>query len=138
MSYSIDKIRNICLLGHGGNGKTSLAESMLFLTGATDRLGKASDGTTVSDFDAEEIRRKISIGDSAMYCDFNGVKINIIDTPGYFDFAGEVTSTFSGTSVALITHAGVIRALLGHWRGLPLAEWTQLRCDFGSLTEVNL
>ena len=90
MSYSIDKIRNICLLGHGGNGKTSLAESMLFLTGATDRLGKASDGTTVSDFDAEEIRRKISIGDSAMYCDFNGVKINIIDTPGYFDFAGEV------------------------------------------------
>lgn len=90
MSYSIDKIRNICLLGHGGNGKTSLAESMLFLTGATDRLGKAADGTTVSDFDAEEIRRKISIGDSAMYCEYNGVKINIIDTPGYFDFSGEV------------------------------------------------
>ena len=90
MSYSIDKIRNICLLGHGGNGKTSLAESMLFLTGATDRLGKTADGTTVSDFDAEEIRRKISISDSAMYCDYNGVKINIIDTPGYFDFTGEV------------------------------------------------
>ena len=90
MSYAIKNIRNICLLGHGGNGKTSLAESILYMTGATDRLGKVSDGNTVSDFDSEEIRRKISIADSAMYCEYNGVKINIIDTPGYFDFAGEV------------------------------------------------
>ena len=90
MSYAIKNIRNICLMGHGGNGKTSLAESILFMTGATDRLGKVVDGTTVSDFDSEEIRRKISIADSALFCEYNGVKINIIDTPGYFDFAGEV------------------------------------------------
>lgn len=102
MSYTIDKIRNICLLGHGGNGKTSLAESMLFLTGATDRLGKTADGTTVSDFDAEEIRRKISIGDSAMYCECNGVKINIIDTPGYFDFTGEVRQALRVADAGII------------------------------------
>ena len=61
MSYSTDKIRNVCLLGHGGNGKTSLAESMLFLTGAIDRLGKTPDGNTTCDYDQEEVKRQISI-----------------------------------------------------------------------------
>lgn len=90
MSYAIKDIRNICLLGHGGSGKTSLAESLLYLTGKTDRLGKVTDGSTVSDYDAEEIRRKISIAATTMFCEYRGTKINIIDTPGYFDFAGEV------------------------------------------------
>ncbi len=90
MSYAIKDIRNICLLGHGGSGKTSLAESLLYLTGKTDRLGKVAEGNTVSDYDAEEIRRKISIAATTMFCEYRGTKINLIDTPGYFDFAGEV------------------------------------------------
>lgn len=90
MAYSVDKIRNICLLGHGGDGKTSLAESLLFLTGGTDRLGKVSDGTTVCDYDAEEIKRQITISASLAPVEFEGNIINIIDTPGFFDFAGEV------------------------------------------------
>ena len=102
MSYAIKNIRNICLMGHGGNGKTSLAESILFMTGMTDRLGKVSEGTTVSDFDSEEIRRKISIADSALFCEYNGVKINIIDTPGYFDFAGEVAQALRVADAGII------------------------------------
>ena len=90
MSYSTEKIRNIALLGHGSNGKTSLAESMLFLTGTTDRLGKVSDGNTVGDYDSEETKRQITIYTSSMYTEHKGCKINILDTPGYFDFAGEV------------------------------------------------
>ena len=89
MSYTTDKIRNIVLLGHGSNGKTSLAESMLFGTGAIDRLGKVNDGNTVSDYDAEEIKRKISVSLSSMFVEYNNCKINVLDTPGYFDFAGE-------------------------------------------------
>ncbi|MDR1668421.1 MAG: elongation factor G [Oscillospiraceae bacterium] len=83
-------IRNVCLLGHGGEGKTSLVESMLFLTGGADRLGKVTDGNTVSDFDPEEIRRKISLAATPLPVEFGGHKLNVIDTPGYFDFAGEV------------------------------------------------
>ncbi|MBR5381545.1 MAG: elongation factor G [Oscillospiraceae bacterium] len=90
MGYATENIRNIALLGHGGNGKTSLAESMLFMAGATDRLGKTADGNTVSDFDQEEIRRQTSISATTMYVEYNKTKVNIIDTPGYFDFAGEV------------------------------------------------
>ena len=90
MAYSVDKIRNICLLGHGGDGKTSLAESLLYRTGGTDRLGKVADGTTVCDYDPEEIKRQISISTALAPVEFEGNIINIIDTPGFFDFAGEV------------------------------------------------
>jgi elongation factor G len=90
MSYELKDIRNICLLGHGGNGKTSLAESILSIAGSTDRIGKVTDGNTVSDFDAEEIRRQISISATTMYAVWKKRKINIIDTPGFFDFTGEV------------------------------------------------
>jgi len=89
MPYTTESIRNIAILGHGGNGKTSLAESMLFLTGGTDRLGKISDGNTVADSDSEEIKRQITIYLATMFAEHNGCKINILDTPGYFDFAGE-------------------------------------------------
>lgn len=88
--YSAEKIRNVCLLGHGGAGKTTLAEAMLFITGATDRFGSVVDGNTVMDFDAEEVKRKISISTSLAPVEWKGMKINMIDTPGYFDFAGEM------------------------------------------------
>ncbi|MCL2628256.1 MAG: elongation factor G [Oscillospiraceae bacterium] len=90
MPYSTEKIRNIAILGHGSSGKTSLAESMLFLTGKTDRLGKVNDGNTVGDADTEEIKRQITIYLAAMFTEHKGCKINILDTPGFFDFAGEV------------------------------------------------
>lgn len=102
MSYSAQNIRNICLLGHGGNGKTSLAESMLYLTGGTDRLGKVSDGNTVSDYDPEESKRQISISTSILPVEYDGCKINVLDTPGYFDFSGEVIEALQAADAAVI------------------------------------
>ncbi|MCI8538914.1 MAG: elongation factor G [Oscillospiraceae bacterium] len=90
MSYSVQNIRNVCLLGHGGNGKTSLVESFLYMTGALDRMGKPSEGNTVCDFDAEEIKRQISISAAVAPVEYTGCKINVLDSPGNFDFAGEV------------------------------------------------
>lgn len=90
MSYTARDIRNVCFIGHGGDGKTALAESMLFYTKGTDRLGKSADGTTVSDYDPEEIKRKYSISTSIIPIEYGRSKINILDNPGYFDFAGEV------------------------------------------------
>ncbi len=90
MSYTARDIRNVCLIGHGGDGKTALAESMLYYTKGTDRLGKSAEGTTVSDFDPEEIKRKYSISTSIIPIEYGKSKINLFDNPGYFDFAGEV------------------------------------------------
>ena len=88
--YTTDKIRNVVLLGHGGSGKTSLTEAMAYLAGITSRMGKVTDGNTVSDYGKEEQKRQISINTSVVPIEWNGVKINILDTPGYFDFVGEV------------------------------------------------
>ena len=95
-------IRNIALLGHGNSGKTSLAESMQFVTGAIDRLGKVADGNTVCDYDAEEISRQISISASIAPITYNGVKINVLDTPGFFDFAGEVLCAIRAAEAGVI------------------------------------
>ena len=102
MSYSVQNIRNVCLLGHGGNGKTSLAESMLYQTGAIDRLGKVSDGNTVCDFDPEEVRRQFSISTAVVPVEYKGCKINVLDTPGYFDFSGEVIEALRVADAAII------------------------------------
>ena len=102
MSYTARDIRNICLIGHGGDGKTALAESMLYYTKATDRLGKSADGTTVSDFDAEEIKRKYSISTSMIPIEFGKSKINLLDNPGYFDFAGEVMQSVRVVDAGII------------------------------------
>ena len=102
MSYTAQDIRNICLIGHGGDGKTALAESMLFFTKGTDRLGKSADGTTISDFDPEEIKRKYSISTSIIPVEYGKTKINVLDNPGYFDFAGEVMQSVR------VVDAGVI------------------------------
>jgi len=101
-NYPSDKIRNICLMGHGGSGKTSLIESMLYISGGTDRMGKTADGNTVCDYDPEEIKRKISISTTVAPVEWNGYKLNLIDTPGYFDFAGEVIQGLAGADSALI------------------------------------
>ena len=85
-----DKIRNVALLSHSGSGKTSLAEAMLFDAGAITRMGNVADGTTTSDYDPDEIKHKISINLSILPVTWKNTKINIIDTPGYPDFVGEV------------------------------------------------
>jgi elongation factor G len=89
-------------VGHGGDGKTSLAESILYLTKATDRLGKVADGNTVCDFDPEEIRRQISISAALVPVEYGGCKLNILDTPGYFDFAGEVAQALSVSDAGIL------------------------------------
>jgi elongation factor G len=99
-------IRNISLLGHGSDGKTSLAESILFLTKGTDRLGRVADGNTVSDYDPEEIRRQISIGSTPLPVEFAGAKLNVIDTPGFFDFVGEVLQALRVSESGLVVVNG--------------------------------
>ncbi|HMQ53467.1 MAG TPA: GTP-binding protein, partial [Anaerolineae bacterium] len=105
-SYSTDKIRNIVLLGHSGCGKTSLAEAMLFNSGAINRMGKVEDGNTVSDYDEEEISRTMSINLSVLPCEWKGHKINVIDVPGYADFQGEMLNGLHVADTAVIVIDG--------------------------------
>ena len=102
MSYTTKDIRNVALLGHGNSGKTSLAESMLFVTGAVDRLGKVSDGNTVCDYDAEEISRQITISMSVAPVTLGSSKINVIDCPGFFDFVGEALCALRAVETGVI------------------------------------
>lgn len=101
-SYSTEKIRNLALVGHSASGKTSVCEAMLFKTGATKRLGKVEDGNTVTDFDKEEISRGVSISTAIAPVEWKDFKINLIDTPGYFDFSGEVYSSLRASEAALV------------------------------------
>ena len=102
MQYKTENIRNVCLLGHGGNGKTSLAEALLYYTKGTDRLGSIADGNTVCDFDPEEIKRGSGISAALAPVEWKGNKINIIDTPGYFDYEGEVMQGLKAADAAAI------------------------------------
>src|SRR5574338_779272 len=100
--YTTEFLRNVALVSHGGAGKTMLAEALLHFSGATTRLGKVEDGTTVSDYDEDEIRRKISLYTSVLPLEFRDVKINLLDAPGYTDFVGEVISAISVSDAAVI------------------------------------
>ncbi len=100
--YTTEQLRNVVLLGHGSSGKTSLAEAMLYASGAVNRLGRVEDGTTVADFDEEEIRRHISLGLALVPVEWGGCKLNVLDTPGYTDFVGEVMSSVRVADLALI------------------------------------
>jgi len=102
MSYSVQNIRNVALIGHGGNGKTALAESLLYMTKAIDRMGRATDGNTVCDYDPEEVKRQISISLAVAPIEFKGCKINVLDTPGGFDFSGEVMEALRAADAAII------------------------------------
>ncbi|MBE6958480.1 MAG: elongation factor G [Ruminococcaceae bacterium] len=100
--YTANAIRNICLLGHSGSGKTALAESLLYMTGAIDRMGKNADGNTVCDFDPEEIRRNISISTAVVPLEYKNTKINLLDTPGGFDFSGAVMEALRAADAAIL------------------------------------
>lgn len=104
--YATDKIRNVVLLGHGGCGKTSLSEAMLYNSGAVNRLGRVEDGNTVSDFDEEEISRTMSINLSVVPCEWKGHKINVLDAPGYADFQGEMLNGLHVADTAIIVVDG--------------------------------
>lgn len=104
--YTTDKIRNVCLLGHGGAGKTTLVEAMAYLAGITSRMGKVTDKNTVSDFGKEEQKRQISISTSIIPLEWEGTKINLLDTPGSFDFVGEVEEAVSAADAAIIVVSG--------------------------------
>ncbi|MHB1456661.1 MAG: elongation factor G [Armatimonadota bacterium] len=116
-SFETDAIRNVALVGHGGCGKTSLTEALLFTSGAIDRLGKVDEGTTSSDYDPDEIKRKISINATLAPCEWQGVKINFIDTPGYADFVGDVKSTLRVVEAAVV----VVCAISGIEVGTEIA-----------------
>ncbi len=101
--YKCNNIRNIALAGHGGSGKTSLAESLMYVSGGLDRMGKVADGSTVCDFDPDEIKRKISLNAALAYAEWKDVKINILDTPGQFDYVGEMLEGIRAAESVIIT-----------------------------------
>ena len=100
--YTANAIRNICLLGHSGSGKTALAESLLYMTGVIDRIGKNADGNTVCDYDPEEIRRHVSISTAVVPLEYKNIKINLLDTPGGFDFSGAVMEALRASDAAIL------------------------------------
>ena len=111
--YSTDRIRNVAVLGHGGSGKTTLTEALLFKTGVTTRIGRVEDGTTVADWDPEEQRRGLSINLSVIPIEYENLKINLIDTPGYLDFSGEQISALHVAEAGLILVDAVAGAEVG-------------------------
>ena len=102
MAIEIGKIRNVGVVGHGGVGKTSLVEALLFTAGALTRLGKVDDGSTTTDFDPDEIKRKISINTAVAYCDWKGHRINLVDTPGYGDFIADARAGLRVVEAAVV------------------------------------
>ncbi|MDF2678289.1 MAG: translation elongation factor [Bacillota bacterium] len=109
-TYNLDKISNVALVGHGNCGKTTFTEALLYITNVTNRMGKVEDGNTVSDFDKEEKDRKFSIGTSIIPVEYDNTKINFLDTPGYFDFVGEVKGSLrvaNGAVIVVDASAGV-------------------------------
>lgn len=120
--YTTDKIRNVVLLGHGSCGKTTLLESMAYLSGITSRLGKVTDGNTISDFGKEEQKRQFSISTSLVPIEWDDVKINVLDAPGYFDFVGEVEEAVSAAAAAIIVVNGKSGIEVGTEKAWELCE----------------
>ncbi len=120
--YTTDKIRNVVLLGHGGSGKTSLAEAMAYLAGMTTRMGKVADGNTISDYDKEETKRLFSVNTSVIPIPWGDIKINILDAPGYFDFVGETEEAVSAADAAIIVVSGKAGIEVGTKKAWDMCE----------------
>jgi elongation factor G len=131
--YTIDKIRNIAVIGHGGSGKTTLTESLMFVAGAATRIGRIEDGSTISDYHADEIERKISINAAVLHADWQGTKINILDTPGYSDFTGEVLSSLRVSDLAVV----IIKAVEGVEVGTEIVWDYAKKMNVPALLVVN-
>lgn len=120
--YTTDRIRNVVILGHGGAGKTSLTEAMAYLSGITSRMGSVAEGNTVSDFDKEETKRKFSINTSIVPIIWGDIKVNILDTPGYFDFVGEAEEAAAAADAAIIVVNGKSGVEVGTQKAWNLCE----------------
>ncbi|MBR1759083.1 MAG: elongation factor G [Lachnospiraceae bacterium] len=124
--YSKENIRNIVLMGHGGSGKTTLVEAMAFATGVTQRQGRVEDGNTISDFDKEEQKRLFSISTTVVPFEYKNTKINVLDTPGYFDFVGEVEEALTVADGAVIVVAGKAGVEVGAQKAWEFCEKNNL------------
>jgi elongation factor G len=124
--YTTDKIRNVVLLGHGGSGKTTIVEAMAYLAGITNRMGKISDGNTISDYDKEEVKRGFSISTSVVPVEWRDTKINLLDTPGFFDFVGEVEEAVAAADAAIIVVNGKAGVEVGTKKAWEICEKYQL------------
>ena len=136
--YTTDRIRNVVILGHGGSGKTSLVEAMAYLSGVTSRMGSISEGNTVSDYDKEEIKRKFSINTTVMPIIWGDIKVNVLDTPGYFDFVGEAEEAAAAADAAVIVINGKNGVEVGTQKAWELCEKYKLpRMFFVSNMDVD-
>lgn len=124
--YKIENLRNIGIIGHSDSGKTALSEALLYYTKTTDRLGTCEDGNTISDYDQEEKKRKISLALSIIPFEYDGTKINILDTPGYFDFVGEQIEGVKAADSAIITVCGVTGVQVGTEKAWECCEKEKL------------
>ena len=124
--YETSSIRNVVFLGHGGSGKTTLAEAISYSTGAITRMGRVQDGNTISDYDKEEIKRKFSINASVIPVEWNGLKINILDAPGYFDFVGQMEDAMSVADAAVIVVNGKAGIEVGTIKAWEIWERRQI------------
>lgn len=125
-NYSTDKLRNISIIGHGGSGKTTLTESMLFYSGAIQRIGRVEDGTTTTDYDADEIKKQITINAAIAPVEWKDCRLNFSDTPGYFDFIGEVISSLRVVETGLVTLCAVSGVEVGTEKVWALANQKKL------------
>ena len=121
-TYKFENIRNVAVLGHGGCGKTTLVESMAYTTGIIQRMGRTEDGNTISDYDKEEAKRKFSISTSLVPIIWKDTKINFLDTPGYFDFVGEVEEAVSAADAAVIVVSAKAGLEVGALKAWDLCE----------------
>ena len=135
-AYSSEHIRNIAVVGHGGKGKTTLCEAMLYVAGATDRLGRVADGNTVLDFDAEEKRRKSSVSSAMAAIEWDNTKLNIIDAPGLFDFEGGVAEAVRAAEAVLIVTSAGSGVDVGTMKAFKAAE-KKVAAKFFAITKTD-
>ena len=128
--YTVDQIRNVGLVSHGDVGKTSLAEAIAFTAGESNRIGSIDDGTTISDYNQDEMEREISISTSLLHLDWKNHKINVLDTPGYSDFIGEVIGAMRVCDAAIVLLNGVSGIEVGTEAVYGLAEKNDIPCIF--------
>ncbi|MGE0227219.1 MAG: elongation factor G [Dehalococcoidia bacterium] len=136
-AYASDRLRNLVLMGHGGAGKTTLAEAMLFASGAVSRMGKVEDGNTVSDFDDQEHHHRYSISTSLIPIEWDGVKLNVLDAPGYPDFEGEAIAAAAAADAALITVDAVSGIQSGTEAAWEHADQAEIRPRFIVVTRLD-
>ena len=128
-AFSAKKIRNVAFVGHAGAGKTSLAEACWFLSGEAERLGKVADGNTVCDFDPEEIRRKASVSTAILPLLWKDIKINLLDTPGLFDFSGGRQEGIRAAGSAVVVLSGKSGVTVGAEKGFKAAQQKKNRLN---------